>query len=141
MNTPKAFVWKRILCLLLAFPLAFGLCAYPAGEPGTTDGPGGGPDTPPQYIDNLGERNYNGEAFTVSVLDTYKNEVYAEEDTTEVLDEAVYKRNRRIEERFNVRIVPDITLPNMPDQAAHITYMQHCFNDGAGNFDVGLLMV
>ena len=80
MNTPRTSFLKRILCLLLALPLAFGLCACPVGEPGTTDGPGVLPDTPPQYIDNLGERNYNGEAFTVSVLDTYKNEAYAEED-------------------------------------------------------------
>lgn len=93
-----------------------------------------------QYLDGLGDRNYGGDEFTVSVLDTYKVEAYAEEDSTEVLDEAVYKRNRRLEDRFNIKIVPHVTLPNMPNQAAHITYMQNCFNDESAAFDVGLLM-
>ena len=125
-----------LLCVMLAVSLGV-LSACGGGEdPGK--GPGGTGDK--TFIDNLGDRNYNGEEFVVSVLDTYKNEVYAEEDATAVLDEAVYKRNRAIEDRFNVKIVPDITLPDNA-HLAHISHMQNAFNGGSDSFDVGMLYV
>ena len=44
--------------------------------------------------------NYNKEHFTWA-----ENQLYAETATGEVLNDAIYKRNTKIEERFNAKIV------------------------------------
>jgi len=129
---------KKILALLLLCAMLFSLTACPAG--GDTGEGGGGEVGEKTFIDNLGDRNYNGEDFVISCLNTYEHEVYAEEDSTDVLREAVYKRNRAIEDRFNVKIVPDVTLET-GNHTAHISYMQNCFNGGEDTFDVGMLYV
>ena len=126
-----------LLCVMLAVSLGM-LSACNNGEDGGGGGEGGTGDK--TFIDNLGDRNYNDEDFVVSCLDTYKYEVFAKEDTTDVLEEAVYKRNRAIEDRFNVNIVPDVTLAD-GTHTAHIGHIQNAFNGGSDSFDISLLFV
>ena len=126
-----------MLLVLLSFPVLTLFACGPAEEDGP-DRPGVGEKT---FIDSLGDRNYDGDSFTVSYLNTYSYEVYGEEDTTDVLEEAVYKRNRAIEDRFNVKIVPDETLAD-GTHTKHISYIQNCFNGGSSDtFDISLLFV
>ena len=133
----KRIVSLFLLLAMLVLPV-LALVGCPSGGPG--GGGEGGEVGEKTFIDNLGDRNYNDDDFVVSVLNTYEHEVYAEEDSTDVLREAVYKRNRAIEDRFNVNIVPDVTLET-GDHTAHISHMQNCFNDGSDSFDVGMLYV
>ena len=54
--------------------------------------------------------NYNGEAFTFLVHEGFSNgywgsyEIYAEEENGDALNDAVYRRNRAVEEKLNIDI-------------------------------------
>jgi len=131
---------KKLISLLLLSAMLLSVFAF-AGCGNTNDDDDDPIDIGDKtFIDNLGDRNYNDEDFVVSCLDIYDYEVYGEEDTTEVLEEAVYKRNRALEDRFNVNIVPDITLAD-GTHTAHIKYIQNAFNGGEDSFDISLLFV
>lgn len=59
-----------------------------------------------KYNDDLGEHNFDGETFTIAIylnINT-NNNIDTEAETGEVLNDAIYKRNRKIEERFNSKI-------------------------------------
>jgi len=63
--------------------------------------------------DSLEPRDFGGREFLIATRDDTTGppcrhvlEVYAEADIGEVLNDAVYKRNLAIEERFNCKIVP-----------------------------------
>lgn len=59
-----------------------------------------------KYQDGLGEYNFNGEKFKIHTMNTGGVHYLAdaEEETGDVLNDAIYRRNRVIEERFNVVI-------------------------------------
>lgn len=60
-----------------------------------------------KYNDDLGEHNFEGENFTIAIylnINT-NNNIDTEAETGEVLNDAIYKRNRKIEERFNAKIM------------------------------------
>jgi len=132
---------KRLISLFLLSVLllsVFALAACPSNGP---DGPSDPIDTGEKtFIDSLGDRNYNGDEFTVASGDVFAYEVYAEEDTTDILEEAVYKRNRAIEDRFNVKIIPDKVV-NDGENNALISYFQNAYNGGGGAFDSAMVYV
>ena len=126
-----------LMLVLLAVPVLT-MVACGSGDGDDDDRPTPGTVT---FIDNLGDRNYEGDTFTVSHLNLYSYEVYGEEDSTDVLEEAVYKRNRALEDRFNVKIASDETLAD-GTHTKHISYIQNCFNGGSSDtFDISLLFV
>lgn len=59
--------------------------------------------------DELPERDYEGASFRVSSKRGYLFEVWTEEEDGEILNDALFARNRTVEERFNVVITPIIT--------------------------------
>ena len=59
--------------------------------------------------DTLPEKDYGGTEFRISTKQGTLYEIDAEELTGDLLNDALYDRNLRIEDRFNVRIVPVIT--------------------------------
>ena len=54
--------------------------------------------------DNLPANNFNGRDFTVCTEERKFYEIFSEELTGEATNDAVYDRNIRIEDRFNVKI-------------------------------------
>ncbi|MBQ8509695.1 MAG: hypothetical protein IJ493_07290 [Clostridia bacterium] len=55
--------------------------------------------------DELPDKNYNGDEFVI-VIDDYAEEfTICDEQTGDVVDDAVYSRNRDIEDRFNIKLV------------------------------------
>lgn len=59
--------------------------------------------------DDLPEKNFGDMQFRISTKKGTLYEVAAEELTGDILNDALYDRNLRIEERFHVKIVPVIT--------------------------------
>ena len=60
-------------------------------------------DTTPKYADDLGDIRFDGKTFTFCLfggLETY----YIEEETGEVFDDAVYKRNMLVEDRLGITL-------------------------------------
>ena len=111
---------KIILLLILAFvlPVVFS-CAgeggAQSGENALTGEQGGGdaadaaavPENPPH---DMPEKNYNGYNFTFLVKEFDGNgywgaqDVFAEEENGDPINDSVYKRNRIIEDRYNINI-------------------------------------
>lgn len=57
--------------------------------------------------DNIEDEDMGGIDFKIGVRDNwYYNEVFIEEETGDIVDDAIYRRNKKIEERFNVKFVP-----------------------------------
>jgi len=65
------------------------------------------------YADNLPEQDFGGAEFRMAVQDAaWLYVLYdAQEQTGDVLNDAVYKRNREIEDRFNVKITQNAIDP------------------------------
>lgn len=57
-----------------------------------------------KYADDLGEHNFDSEDFIIAVFlnINVNNNIDTEAETGDVLADAIYKRNRSLEERFNV---------------------------------------
>ena len=111
---------KIVLLLMLAFVLsAVFSCANSGGAQNDKDAPageqgGGDPaDTaaiPEKPAHDMPEKNYNGYNFTFLVKEFDGNgywgaqDVFAEEENGDPINDSVYKRNRIIEDRYNVNI-------------------------------------
>lgn len=52
----------------------------------------------------LPEKTFDGREFNILVRETVKNEFYLENQTGDVLDDAVYRRNSEVESHFDVKI-------------------------------------
>ena len=57
----------------------------------------------------LPSADYGGRDFRISCTDLYTYEMYVEEMTGEVCNDAIFNRNQRINELYNVNIIPVIT--------------------------------
>ena len=93
---------KRILALLLLLCMCLPLVA--CGGSGDTGGTGDdeGKDNY-TFIDTIGDLNFDGAEFVVSLLPAYEHELYKEEREPDAYNKATEDRNR-----FNVEIVPDM---------------------------------
>jgi hypothetical protein len=56
--------------------------------------------------DDLGDFDFGGDTFTVAIFDNINvnNDIDADSETGDVLNDAIYKRNLKLEDRFNVVI-------------------------------------
>ena len=59
--------------------------------------------------DDLPEKDYGGMQFRISTKKGTLYEIDTEEADGDILNDALFERNQRIEERFNIKIVPVIT--------------------------------
>ncbi len=99
---------KRKLAFLLAVLMIFGVSAACAANP--VDGMETKSETAAesetlseQITEDVPEKDYSGASFRVLVRPgSYIKEFYVESDTGDVVDTAVFNRNRTIEERFNI---------------------------------------
>lgn len=97
---------KRILAFLLVLCMCLPLIA--CGGNGQTDGPAKDPDKDDNYtfIDSVGDHNFEGGEFVVSMIEAYEHELYKEQLEPDACDKAIEDRNRLLQNRFNVEIVP-----------------------------------
>ena len=54
--------------------------------------------------DNIPEMDFEGAPFRTITQDSTVNDIWVEAETGDVLDDAIYARNRAVEERFNIKI-------------------------------------
>ncbi|MBQ8350770.1 MAG: hypothetical protein IJY20_01840 [Clostridia bacterium] len=112
---------KRILAflLLVCMLLPFTACAPSTKDPDKDNED----DTTIEWQDSVGVKDFGGEDVVISVMDNYEYELFGEENSKEVLDQMLYKRNRAIRDRFNVNLV------SLPSKTTGITDQQSHFND------------
>lgn len=118
---------KKVLSLLLLAALLLAGCGETGKESESSSGTDTNTVTPDVsgndtavseeevFKDNVPERNYNGETFTFLTQPNDGNgywghfEFYAEETKAIPVNDAVYDRNKLIEERFNIMIDENCT--------------------------------
>jgi len=108
---------QRFLAAILALTLGGTICA--CGEAAPTDDTTAGTDTEtttPEttaktYIPDLPEKDFEGRELKILVWERSTEPMITdfcvEEETGDALDDAVYRRNRAIEDRYNVELVLD----------------------------------
>ena len=68
----------------------------------------------PEFIDGLGEYDFGGEDYNMLIREWKIKDLFVEESVGEVYNDAVYERNRKVEERFNI----DFTMQTLPEEGA-----------------------
>ena len=135
-----------VLCMLLSTLM---LCACPAPDDGgsTTTTTGGGQEgpTPSPWADRLDteavKKEIGGGELVVSCFERYLYEIYAEEDSKDTLDQLIYKRNKKIEERFAVTIKPNETKSTgINDSSSHREYVKTELCSLDPKFDLLMMM-
>lgn len=97
---------STIILFALITVIALTNCAESVKETAVSTESTAETNTETQSVTNsLPDGNFNGATYTVLVRDSEENEFYvAEVDTAEVVNEAVYKRNLAVEDKYNVTI-------------------------------------
>ena len=133
------------VCMLLGTLLLVGCPAPSDGGTTTTTKPNGGSVTPSEWADTLDtdaiKKELGGKTLTISAFETYDYEIYAEEDSKDALDQLIFKRNQKIEERFGVTINPDITkATGSTDLQSHYDYVIEELRSMQPSFDLIAMM-
>ena len=89
--------------------------------------------------DDLPERDFGGAQFRISTKRGTMYEIDEEEETGDILEDALYARNRRIEERFNIEIVPVIT--EAGDGTTHVNEVRQSIMASDDAFDLSATYV
>ena len=122
---------KRILSLALASLIAascFASCGQ-AGDGSPENGPNEAvqtqaaetaEETEPYYLDTLGQRNFGGEKYIITVSQAGDLPCFAVELTGDVVNDAIYNRDRAVEAAYNI-IIDTHEVPEGPQTAIDIT--------------------
>ena len=89
--------------------------------------------------DDLPEKDFGGKDFRISTKRGMMYEIDEEEETGDIIEDALYARNRRIEERFNIKIVPVITEAN--DGNTHVNEVRQSIMAADDAFDLSATYV
>ena len=89
--------------------------------------------------DDLPEKDFGGKDFRISTKRGMMYEIDEEEETGDIIEDALYARNRRIEERFNIKIVPVITEAN--DGNTHVNEVRKSIMASDDAFDLSATYV
>ncbi len=140
---------KRFLSLLLVLVMLLGtlmLVGCPApdngDDPNKKDPSGTGEGEWADTLDTATIRKeLGGEKLVITCRENFEYEIYAEESSKDALEQMVYKRNKKIEERFGVTIEPLVTkLTGDQDHLTHLNYVQTQINTMNPEFHLIMMM-
>ena len=128
---------KRSLSFILMLAL---LSTVSCGSGGSTGTDSTAPQTQPEaettekpYADNLGEYNFGGSDYNILVRETRIADLFCESETGDIVDDALYKRSAKVEERFNIKI-KTVTLPD--DSSVWNNTLQGDVMSNSGDYDL-----
>ena len=92
----------------------------------------------PLYIDDLPEKNYNGQKFNMLTCEyLYTNaELVVEEQTGDVIYDSIYIANRTVEERFNI-VFEQIYAPDLNQMSP---YLKKTVDSGDNAYDIVFIL-
>lgn len=131
-----------LACMLLGTLMLVGCPAPDDGGTTTTTKPGGGGEQPSEWADSLDTNAVIKDlganpALTISYFDEYEYEIYAEEDDKDSVAQMIYKRNKKMEERFGATIIPDVTKGvGEVDLTSHLEYARNELRSMQPSFDL-----
>ncbi len=111
LSSSKGKEMKRTLALLLALLTASSVSCGGSGAPTETDAPDSSEVTTeapaPEF--DLPVKDFGGREFNIIGYSLYDDQYVDRESLTgDILDDAIYERNRKIEDDYNIKIVPTI---------------------------------
>ncbi|MBR4961257.1 MAG: hypothetical protein IKY52_10200 [Clostridia bacterium] len=132
---------KKQIALLLALLMlgtSFAACGSAETPSETTGNADGGEnaveETADPLADNLPEADYGGYSFRIT---TWYDKVGLEESTGEVLNDAIFRRDLAVEERYNIDIVSEF-VPN-EDYSVCTQAIRQSVIAGSNDWDAGFL--
>lgn len=132
----KRFIISLILCALLLSSLAACGGAADGGTPDAAVTTAAASQTEAvttaELTDSVPALDFGGAEFRTIVQDSTEYDIYVAEETGDVLNDTIYARNRRIEERFNVKIAEPLTL----DFNAISKQVKKMVNSGDDSYDL-----
>ena len=109
--------FKKILAILLCILCLFAIVACQK-ESQSSSGSGVIANLEgDEYLENLHIEDYNGYNFRILIRENNKADQYVEEGSSDPIEDAVYKRNKLVEEMFNIKISADTTVETHGTQA------------------------
>ncbi len=135
----RKFPKSTIAALLAMLMLASCGTAGGSGEETTNADPGTSEVTTEAY--KLPEADFNNETVNILLRSTSwtPNDIWAETETGEALNDAVYRRNRKIEEEFNVKIFAEVA-PEATGPALN-NYVSQFIMAGDAAYDLVMLRI
>ena len=92
--------------------------------------------------DDLPAMDFGGVEFRISATDKYAYEMDVESISGDVCDDAVYERNRAVEERFNIKIRNVLTaMASNDNHGAHPDFIMKSVMAGDNDFELAALYV
>ncbi|MBO5274360.1 MAG: hypothetical protein J6I45_07085, partial [Clostridia bacterium] len=73
-------------------------------------------ETEIQYLAMLESITYDGASYTILGRDSFEDECWVESETGEVINDAVFRRNKAVEEKYHVSIGTVLTADGWNDQ-------------------------
>lgn len=83
---------------------------------------------------DMEKKDYGGREFRISVSSKYEDEMWVEEETGDVCNDAVYERNAKVEEYLGVKIVPVVT--QLVGNGDHAGEVQRVLLAGEDRYDL-----
>ena len=102
---------KQLISFLLLLSLLIGVSA--CGGKDTGGAPDDSPDTTaaaeaetaePSYLASLPGGDWGGRDFSILCRDYKEYEIYSEQETGDVMDDAIYRRNLAVAEKYNINV-------------------------------------
>lgn len=94
------------------------------------------------YPDGLPAADWKGRQFRASVTDMYEYEIGVKEENGEVTNDAIWRRNNLLEDKYNVKIVTKpVMMAATNNQDMHVEYIKKTVLAGSDEFDLAMLYV
>lgn len=138
---------QRCAAAALALLLVFGLLAAVSCSDAASEQSGGTasdtaePDATDmkslraKVSDDLPDNDYEGAAFTIMVRQGMEDHFYLEEQTGDIVDDAVYSRGLSVETRFNVKLQLFPVQGGWNEQTTYLTAIRQSVLSGDNAFD------
>ena len=138
-NHLRAMAWLLVVTMLSGGLLSCGDTPSETTAAVTTDPAAVEESTETELKDAVPELDFGGETFTISTTNYFPDEMDVLELTGEITNDAIYNRNQRMEERFNV-VIEDIEINN-PNHTEHPAHLRSSILSNDGAFDMAGVFV
>jgi hypothetical protein len=89
-----------------------------------------------KVTDNLPDINFNGADFNIMMRSEYEREFNAESETGDVVNDAVYKRTRTVEDRFGIKVKSISVTGSFTQRQTFIDALRNSVLAGDGAYDM-----
>ena len=130
---------KRLLStiLLCAVVLSQAACGDKPNDTSVTDGcTTTAGESKADVFAGLADKTFDGKEFNFLIRETEIDDYYIEKETGDVLDDAVYRRNSEVEQRFDIKINPISIDGSWNSRDTYLGIIRNSVMAGSGEYDL-----